>query len=170
MRFTTTCLWPLETWKDVVGFEGTYQVSNIGRVRSLLTGNFKKTHIGTIGYRFVYLWKHGVETKTTVHRVVAEAFSDRPEGKNYVLHSDGDSLNNLATNLRWGTQKENMQDARTHGTIGPKELCKQGHPLTPDNLYQYTRKDGRLNRMCKTCQKARSRKGWQHDVPLLRTH
>ena len=103
-----------EIWKDVVGFEGIYQVSNLGRVKSLSrvvnTWNAYKT-LPTIimsqRHRNGYL----ACNLSNVHRLVARAFIDNPDGKQYVNHKDGNKKNNIAENLEWVTALENVQHA-----------------------------------------------------------
>ncbi len=105
-----------EIWKDVVGYEGVYQVSNIGVVRSVdrFDGNrFRKgvtlkakTNDG--GYKTVHLRNKltSKESWPTIHKLVAEAFIPNPENKPTVNHEDGDKLNNLESNLKWATHQE----------------------------------------------------------------
>ena len=117
-----------ELWKDVKGYEGFYQVSNTGKVRSLdkevfnkLTGrmNFRKgierkqQFYG--GYFNVRLIVDGFGKKFTVHRLVAEAFVDNPNNYNVVNHLDGVKTNNNYTNLEWTTVKGNVIHAWENG-------------------------------------------------------
>jgi hypothetical protein len=106
----------MEEWRDCVGFEGFYQVSNLGRIRSLdrvmsngrkRKGQMMKTRVGTNGYVKVGL-RDGVQQRTVnVHREVALAFIDGyAEGK-VVDHIDGDKANNKVDNLRWVSQSVN---------------------------------------------------------------
>lgn len=104
-----------EVWKDVVGYEGLYQVSNLGRVRSLdriVNGNRLKGKIlsqvkDTKGYLFLRLSKNGNSKRFLVHRLIAEAFIPRIEGKNYIDHINGIRDDNRIENLRWCTHQEN---------------------------------------------------------------
>lgn len=103
-----------EQWRDVVGYEGRYQVSNLGRVMTLGTGtthkqkrllNFTTSH-GR--YYIVTLTKDGISKSYSVHRLVALSFIPNNEpSKDQIDHIDGDSFNNAADNLRWCTAKEN---------------------------------------------------------------
>lgn len=118
-------------WRDVVGYEGLYQVSDHGDVRSLdrvTTGNrnrrikgkvLKKTK-STTGYFKVELCKDGRAITTKVHRIVAKAFIRNPYGKPYINHIDNNPLNNMVENLEWCTQKENIQHAVKIGAFSPK--------------------------------------------------
>jgi hypothetical protein len=110
-----------ETWRPVLGYEGLYEVSSFGRIRSSARqGTPGKTLIGVInrvGYVVVALWKENRQSTRTVHRLVLEAFAGPcPEGHE-CRHLDGSRTNNKLANLTWGTSRENSQDAYTHGTL-----------------------------------------------------
>lgn len=122
-------------WKDVIGYEGHYQVSNMGQVRSLdmyLTcrngakrlhkGKIKPIHRNSRGYAIVNLCKEQVNKTMLLHRVVAEAFIDNAECKPQVNHIDGDISNNRADNLEWVTDNENKAHSSIEngGTQRPK--------------------------------------------------
>lgn len=105
----------LEEWRDIAGYEGSYQVSNLGRVRSLAYRRTGATEILSqkkinSGYLVVTLCK----TKTKimlVHRLVAEAFIKNPRQKEQVNHIDGNKTNNAVSNLEWSTRRENQLHA-----------------------------------------------------------
>lgn len=104
-----------EEWKDVVGYEGLYQVSNFGRVKSLekMRGAFMqkeiiKKQIYSNGYLRCQLHKNGESRKIFIHRLVAEAFILNPDNKPQVDHIDRNRSNNSVENLRWCTAKENV--------------------------------------------------------------
>lgn len=117
----------MEKWKDVNGYEGIYQVSDEGRVRSLdRKDNIGVTHKGKIlvnqirpnGYICVHLSKNGKSKWLSVHRLVAEAFVDNPNSEfTIVNHIDNDPSNNSASNLEWTTYKGNMQWASLQGRM-----------------------------------------------------
>ena len=103
-----------EIWKDIEGYEGLYQVSNLGRVKSL---GFDKWHKGRLikahfdglkHYLFVQLYKNGVCKKINVHRLVATAFVPNPNNLPQVNHKDEGKTNNQADNLEWCTNKYNI--------------------------------------------------------------
>ena len=102
-----------EVWADIEGYEGLYQVSNYGRVRSI---HIMKPRIHK-GYCNVNLRK-GYEMKSyRVHRLVANAFIDNPENKPEVNHIDAVKHNNNVSNLEWVTAKENMKHAEDNHLI-----------------------------------------------------
>ena len=123
----------LEEWKPVVGYEGLYSVSNLGRVRSEertklspLQGTVrvkeKLRSLKTIeGYKAVGLSLNGKVKSFRVHRLVAEAFIINPENKPCVNHIDNDRANNSVDNLEWVTNRENTHHAlkqdRLHNNI-----------------------------------------------------
>lgn len=95
-----------EVWKDIEGFEGKYQVSNLGNVKSLNYNGTKyarnlqpKKNIG--GYLWVDLWKNGVPHHWLIHRLVAISFIDNPNNFPIINHKDENILNNSVDNLEW---------------------------------------------------------------------
>ena len=102
-----------EYWKPVVGYEGLYEVSNWGRVKSLKFGKERilKQSIRH-GYYIVSLWKNGKGKTYSVHRLVAEAFIDNPDNLPCVNHKDENKQNNVVSNLEWCTHEYN----NTYGT------------------------------------------------------
>lgn len=152
-------------WRPIPGYEGTYEVSALGNVRSLTRTSRGRTWPTRIlrawlaaGYPQVTLVQNGVRTRRHVHTLVGEAFhGPRPHGA-VIRHLDGNRTNNRADNLRWGTVQENMHDAIAHGTNAcvRRTHCPQGHPLTGANLDPYSMTT-RGNRKCRTCHHARQR-------------
>ncbi len=111
----------MEVWKDVSNHEG-YQVSNRGEVRSFMNnrhGPCDKSHLlkqtcNKHGYPTVCL---GSGNRKLVSRLVAEAFIPNPDNLPLVRHMDDNPKNNHVSNLKWGTQKDNMQDCVRHGRL-----------------------------------------------------
>lgn len=112
----------MEIWKDIKDYEGIYQISNYGRIKSLerLILYPDKKHKKTIknailkscdngrGYKCIYLTKNGKREIKYIHRLVAEAFIENIENKKYVNHKDFNKSNNYVSNLEWCSQKENV--------------------------------------------------------------
>lgn len=102
-----------EIWKDIEGYEGLYQVSNLGNVRSLNYRGLKGCiHIlkpqNVRGYLVVPLSKNNTTRQYKIHRLVAQAFIQNLDNKPQVNHRDEDKLNNNVSNLEWNTSKENV--------------------------------------------------------------
>ena len=132
-----------EEWRDVSGYERLYQVSNLGRVRSL--DRWRKNGSGeykqkgrilnqgdtTTGYKQIVLNKDKKRKTLKVHRLVAIAFIPNPENKPNVNHIDGNPHNNNVENLEWCTQAENVQHAINTGlkrcNIIDKEILEDMH-------------------------------------------
>lgn len=131
-----------EVWKDVVGYEGYYQVSNLGHIKSLdrcvknsnfstmlLKGKILKLSVKPNGYCYVTLNKNGYAKYALVHRLVAEAFIDNIVGLPQVNHIDEDKKNNSVNNLEWSSCKENAQ----YGTRNERAAKKSGKPVVQKN-------------------------------------
>lgn len=101
-----------EVWKDIEGYEGLYQVSNLGRVKRVTTGRILKSGKDKKGYLKVVLCKNNIKSAKTIHRLVAQAFIPNNENKPEVNHIDENKTNNMVSNLEWMTAKENSN----HGT------------------------------------------------------
>jgi len=124
-----------EVWKDIPGWEGWYQASSHGRIRSLPRkvnapnrwGDCIRTYPGRImkqrptrhyGHMTVGLQREGKLKQALVHRLVCETFHGPcPPDKQHCAHGDGDPTNNRPENLRWATVKENAEDTRRHGNL-----------------------------------------------------
>lgn len=109
-----------EIWRPVKGYEGLYEVSNRGRVRSVdrwvtgkdgkkyfYKGQTLKPRVDEDGYLLVTLSRNGKKRTFQVHRLVAETWIGNPDGKPEVNHLDEDKTNNDVLNLEWTTRKEN---------------------------------------------------------------
>lgn len=99
-----------EVWKPVPNYEGFYEVSNMGKVRSVYRyRRVLKPMISNTGYERVDLFKNKCREQFSVHRLVAMAFIDNPSAKPFVNHKDENKLNNSADNLEWVTHVENCR-------------------------------------------------------------
>ena len=141
-----------EIWKDIKGYEGLYQVSNLGKVKSLervfvdkighrqhIKGRILKLTPDYRGYLLVSLCDNSGKKKTLrVHRLVCEAFHENPQNKPEVNHINEDKLDNQACNLEWVTSKENSNHGTRNARIGKANAKALSKPVG-----QYTR-DGKL--------------------------
>lgn len=123
-----------EIWKDVKGYEGYYQISNLGNLKSvdrevqhsrggtrILKG--KTIRPGkTNWYYLVCLQKHGKRKYTTIHRLIAIAFIPNPENKPFINHINANGFDNRIENLEWCTQSENIKHAYKMGAPSPKPM------------------------------------------------
>lgn len=103
-----------EEWRPVVGYEGYYEVSDQGRVRSLHCGRYRHGYVLTLGrrngYCFVALCRDGIGKKRPVHQLVLEAFvGPKPQGQQ-TRHLNSVRHDNRVENLAWGTHRENCDD------------------------------------------------------------
>lgn len=143
-----------EIWKDIKDYEGLYQVSNLGRVKSLnhIRKNGKNSKymqkgkvlhkwISCCGYYQVVLSKNGKVKRLTIHRIVAQVFIPNTLNKPQVNHKDGNKLNNCVDNLEWCTRSENQLHAWKNGLQvftdnQLKSVTKNGIPVAkPVNQY-----------------------------------
>ena len=120
-----------EEWKDIEGYEGLYQVSNCGRVRS-----FHKDKVAVIvpnkipnGYFVIHLRKGGKRKAEYLHRLVATAFIPNPKGLSDVDHIDNDKTNNNVNNLQWLTNCDNIRKEQSKAII---RIDKQGNEVRYD--------------------------------------
>lgn len=129
----------MEVWKDIKGYEGIYQVSNFGQVRSLdrwiirkdeedlrfVKGKILKlSYLTKSRYPAVKLWKRNIGKHHYLHRLILSHFGIPPtNGSVEVCHYDGDEQNFQLSNLRWGTKRDNASDRARHGTVALGERC-----------------------------------------------
>lgn len=122
---------PNEEWRDIGGYEGLYQISNYGRVKSFARGTVivRIPAISGDGYLYISTSKNGVHKNLKIHRLVAQAFVPNPEALPCVNHIDGNKLNNLPANLEWCTVAENNRHAIAAGLN-----VRANRKLTPDAI------------------------------------
>lgn len=153
-----------EIWKDIKGFEGLYQISNLGRAKSLdriiLTKNNKKQFYKGIilkqtpdkkGYFRIKISKNNKIFTKQIHTLVAQAFIPNIKNKKEVNHKDLNKQNNCITNLEWVSRKENMQHAFQNGVLNNfyekskkynKEKCQNKYGY----IYQYDKEMNYINK------------------------
>lgn len=104
----------MELWKDISGYEGMYQVSNYGNIRTLKgkIPKVMKPHIDNKGYYRQSFYKDGKSATFKYHRLVATTFIKNPDNKPQVNHKDGNKTNNHDWNLEWMTNDENMNHSK----------------------------------------------------------
>jgi hypothetical protein len=103
----------MENWREIIGYEGIYQVSNLGNVKH--NDFMMKPFAGKHGYLSVSLFKNKKRKDHRVHRLVITCFLDNTEHKEYINHLDGNKKNNKLENLKWVTASENTQHAYDTG-------------------------------------------------------
>ena len=122
-----------EEWKDIKGYEGLYQISNLGRIKHLyeevidprgikqtFPERVLKCAVNKVGYVVATLRKDGRRYSVRVHRLVALHFIENPNNKPIVDHVDGNKQNNIVTNLRWATNSENVLNVNTYDNFKDK--------------------------------------------------
>ena len=115
-----------EQWKPIQEFNGEYEVSNLGRVRSMkryygMVGRIMPQTIQRKGYYAVTFWMNNKAYCRKVHRLVIEAFTPNPDNLPCINHIDGNKLNNHVSNLEWCTYQANMQHAVRTGLTHPHQ-------------------------------------------------
>ena len=116
-------------WKDIVGYEGLYQINNKGEVRSLTTNSNKKLSFTSKGYYRVILMKNNKGKGYRVHILVAKAFIPNPENKREVNHINGIKTDNRVENLEWCTHYENMKHAWENGLISKVKVGRKNKQI-----------------------------------------
>ena len=141
----------MEEWRDVVGYDGLYQVSDTGKVRSMYFKNnhvfkprIKEMQIYTNKHRrcYVSIHKDGIRKNATVHRLVAIAFIPNPNNLPEVNHIDGNPSNNHVNNLEWCTKRQNLKHEYDHNLNKFKARNeKNSKPVVRDDgvIYESTR-------------------------------
>lgn len=136
----------MEIWKQIEGFEGLYEISSYGRVKTLRSspklksGDFLSNSIECAirngkGYKTVTLYKNKVGKQLMVHRLVAKAFIPNPNNKPQVNHKDADKHNNNVDNLEWVTNLENKEHSVLNGLSGKGEKNSMAKLTSKDVKY-----------------------------------
>jgi hypothetical protein len=165
-----------EEWRDVPNYEGLYQVSNHGAVRSCdrvatagwprhIRGVQMSPQVFRTGHLYISLSRGGVPAKMSVHRLVGFAFlADSYFEGAEICHGDGDPTNNHVDNLRWGTASDNQKDRIRHGTNrwASRTHCERGHLFEESNTRWVKRSSGRTHRQCRRCSRDASRRYYRN--------
>lgn len=117
-----------EKWRDIEGYEGLYQVSNLGRVKSVKRNKVITSSVPPNGYHLVQLWKSGKCVCKSIHRLVAEHFIPNPNNLPQVNHKDENKSNNVEFNLEWCDEAYNIN----YGTGVDRRSKTKSKPV-----YQY---------------------------------
>ena len=151
-----------EVWKDIDGYEGLYQVSNLGRVKSLKNKKILKYSKNYKGYCQINLYKNGKRKKYCIHRLVALGYVNNILNKEQVNHIDGNKENNCVYNLEWVTCSENNKHAykiglnKSHTERKVNQYDKEGNFIkTWESIRDFLRKNNlslkssTISRCCK---------------------
>lgn len=126
-----------EIWKDIDGYKGKYQISNLGRVKSLKCNRERILKFTTMhkGYHAVSFDNYKNRKTFRVHRLVAQAFIPNPKNKPQVNHIDGNKLNNSINNLEWVSPAENIKHASDNNLLkGIKGELNYNSKLTREDV------------------------------------
>ena len=115
-----------EVWKDILEYEGLYQISNLGRVKNN-KNLIMKNRITPNGYYKIALSKDGICKHYNIHRLLAIAFIPNPDNKPYVDHIDINKKNNDLSNLRWVTNSENVINRKQNLTLSGLQNISEIH-------------------------------------------
>ena len=148
-----------EIWKDIFGYEGLYQVSDKGRVKSIGYGKERilKSFINKKGYIRVCIFKNGERKNYSIHRLVAQAFLSNPDNLPQVNHKDENQSNNNLENLEWCTAKYN----HNYGTHNQRVAEKTTNGKCSKPVLQYT-KDGKFVKEWKSTKDVQRNLGYGH--------
>lgn len=132
----------IEIWKDIQNYEGLYQVSNLGRVKSIIKKIILKNMVDKCGYEYVHLSKNNVQKRKSIHRLVAETFLDNKNNLPCVNHKDENKQNNNINNLEWCTYSYN----NNYGTKIKKQSEKMlNNKKRSKQVIQYNLKNDKIN-------------------------
>lgn len=130
-----------KVWKDVVGYEGLYKVSECGEVLNTKSNRPMKSYLHGRGYDRISLTSQGLQRNHYVHRLVGNAFLEPPENvnQNQINHIDGNKNNNHFSNLEWTSPSENFNHAVRTGLIKNIVLIEEEHKKVMAYLYIHTK-------------------------------
>ncbi len=128
----------IEEWKDVEGYEGLYQVSNLEKVMNVKTGKILKPYLYQTGYYGVVLSKNNIKKHHFIHRLVAQAFIPNPENKPCINHINECRWDSPVWNLEWCTHKENNNYGKHSEKISVSKTGKLNPKRVSKPVIQYT--------------------------------
>ena len=144
----------MEVFKDILGYEGLYQVSNLGKVKSterkakhwrggLLTvkSRIMKPFTSKCGYLIVSISKNSIDNKFLIHRLVSNAFIPNPYNKPQVNHINGIKTDNRVVNLEWNTRSENIKHADNSGLRNSKGENNSRSKLSEIDVFEIRKSD-----------------------------
>jgi len=160
----------MERWLPIAEYEGLYEVSDRGNIKSLgrwirhpkgrawSKERVLKPIVHKSGHKSVILCRDGDRQKLSIHRLVLLAFVGPCPPAHECCHGPGGAGDNTVENLRWGTRSSNKLDQRRDGVDYQtrKTHCPQGHEYTEENTYRNSNR-----RSCKTCARDRQRRSRQ---------
>lgn len=151
-----------EIWKDIKGYEGCYQISNTGKVKSLarmrlskggslapVKERILKLKTSKGGYLVVHLRNEDKQSHPSIHRLVAEAFIPNPDNKPTVNHIDGNKQNNNVENLEWSTHSEQMNHAVANNLLEVRGSPKYSKAFKKEVLDYYNSHDVSITSLSK---------------------
>lgn len=156
-----------ERWRDVVGYEGLYQVSNHGRVRSVrqIRKPIQDKRDGKVVQLVMTLSKDNVVTTVGIHRLVLIAWVGPPPDGYEGCHKDGNPTNNSVSNLYWGTRADNVNDTLKHGTACVRRV-RRSDGMEYDSIADAGRRTGckaqSIWKACKGINKTAGGYGWHY--------
>ena len=173
----------MEIWKDIKGYEGLYQISNLGNVKALekiRNWNARGKQLKSVlkekilipvdrnGYSYIILWKDNKIKNCRVHRLVAQAFIENPQSKLEVNHINGIKDDNSIKNLEWVTSEENREHSYRIGIagIGEKNASAKLKNYEAEEILKSNEKSiilaKKYNISLTTIYKIKNREMWKH--------
>lgn len=156
-----------EVWKDIDGYEGIYQISNLGRVKNVTTNHIKTTFESNNGYLRVRLYKQDGGKNFSIHRLVAKSFISNPNCFKEVNHKDENVLNNTVQNLEWCSRTYNNNYGDRNRKVSEKlsipivRISQTGDISKYTSMHEASIKTGlSLSHICNLCSGRRKQGGY----------
>lgn len=162
----------IDIWKPVKGYEGLYEVSNLGKIRSLFRYKINLNCFIDNGYYYVEIYKNNIQKKVGVHVLIATAFIPNPENKPQVNHINCIKIDNRIENLEWVTSRENTIHALVNNLLTiPKGELNGMSKLKEEDIFIIRNKSPKISRKklsemfgvsIKHISRIRGRERWSH--------